>query len=242
MWTNKCLVKFKNQKKNVFNIYFDVIYDGQYDSKGLNIVFISDYHGVTASCSHPWNVGEKFGKPRCFSLPHKIPLDCLKDKGCRSKKRTVMIHEVGHFLGLLHTHHPNKAVITEKEYKKDFIKTGPSWVSVTKTCHKNGDYVCDTNYDCYGYCQEAKGCEGVVFLKTKGYESKCGADYSPPTDNYMSYYSGSKKKFTKEQGARARYYLMLRMKNEINGDKLEKINWTSTDYVATKSVDSFVDP
>ncbi len=203
--------------------YFETIYNGQYDSKGLNIVFISDWHGVTASCSHPWNTGEKFGRHRCYSLPHKIQLSCLQDESCRDSKNTVMIHEVGHFLGLLHTHHPNN-VITGNEYKEDFAMSGPTWINTTKACHKDGDYVCDTPYDCYSYCQQTINCEGLKF-RSNTYENKCGLDYAPVTDNYMSYYLLKfHTKFTKEQGARARYYLMERINNEINGNKLAAIN------------------
>ena len=54
-----------------------------------------------------------------------------------------------------------------------------------------------------------------------GYVNQCDETYNPATDNVMSYYYNNDFIITNEQGARARYYLMYRLNNNINGNILQ---------------------
>ena len=92
-----------------------------------------------------------------------------------------------------------------------------------------GDFICDTSYDCYNFCEEALGCDASYLYQDyhPGQEqseyAECGLDYSPPLDNLMSRY-GDRRLLTNEQGARARYYLMYRLNNNLNGNILHLYN------------------
>ena len=107
-------------------------------------------------------------------------------------------HEVGHYLGLNHTH---------LRFKVSEDKKLIYWANPRRDCYLNNDGICDTSYDCYDFCEETIGCGGVILNKDSEYENKCGKNYNPMINNVMSYYVGDNKILTHEQGARTRYFL-----------------------------------
>ena len=59
-----------------------------------------------------------------------------------------------------------------------------------------GDFICDTSFDCYNFCEYALGCDASYLYQDHhpGQEQseyeECELDYSPPLDNLMSRYGG----------------------------------------------------
>ena len=190
-----------NPKETLENWYKDVLKE-DYNPNDLNFIF-SPYSGFSCP-SDLWELAPHVLISRCQSAPANI-------------RKTPMVHEVGHFFGLLHTHHNAEYITTLHEDRalnklEDFRIRGPNWVNPKNECNKNGDYICDTPLDCFDYCEDVLGCKGLKF---------CGDDYKPLTRNIMSYYPGYiNGNFTKEQGARMRYFLMHRFKNNISGNTL----------------------
>lgn len=98
------------------------------------------------------------------------------------------IHEMGHFFGLPHTFEEASSGGASLEYvRRDALRN----------CYTNGDGFCDTEADCYP--------QG--FVKSPPYppcrwqpgpKDFYNNYYTPPVDNYMTYFS-CKCKFTQEQ-------------------------------------------
>lgn len=193
---------------------FDSVFEGNHDPSNHNVVIkISGGNG----CSHPWaDFGNSAGLQSC------------KVNRINPEGYDALVHETGHFMGLLHTHWQGN-----NEDDKEWNLRGITWVDPVKNCNKEGDYICSTNFDCYTQCQEQIGCRWIrqsIDKKTPKKTSEknnefvvCGEDYNPPLDNAMSYYHAKIPPiFTKEQGARARYYLMYRLSHLVDGGQLKE--------------------
>ena len=214
-----------------YKFYIKKYFEDNYDTESINIVFIPSGLDVSSSCSQPYPINiqqtYKTNEPdKCQSNHH-------------STKNTEMVHEVAHYLGVTHTW--NDETTSDKS---SYENRGPTHVTPIKNCHKTGDFVCDTPYDCYpsNDCQLELNCPGIVKTKVgeetlpngktvdlyedvvdcPGYEE----DFKLLLENEVSYWTPShgEDKITDEQGARARYYLMYRLNNEINGNQLEEIS------------------
>ena len=126
--------------------------------------------------------------------------NCAPNSVCVTGEDTLA-HELGHYLGLQHTHSQ-----FQPNFPEDRLRL-IDWVTASKECHIEHDGICDTPYDCDDSCEENLGCEGIVLEREGGYKNLCGEDYDPLTNNVMSYYNSDNPRLTNEQGSRARYFL-----------------------------------
>lgn len=109
---------------------------------------------------------------------------------------TTVAHELGHFLGLCHTH--------EQQESASFIaypnrQTG-ALTACLPTCRGEGDGVCDTPPD--------PGPERCTY--DPDCQSFCGTGAEPDPKNLMSYYTGCRHRFTAEQARLMQHTLALR--------------------------------
>lgn len=186
--------------------FYDRLMGDNYNPSDINFIF-KPYNGFSCP-SDLYDLAGGVGRPRCQSAPLRV-------------QNTSMVHEVGHFFGLVHTFFPLGSH-DEQHFGQGpapsaqelFGIRGPHWTSPAQECHKTADYVCDTPFDCYRHCEQALGCAGL---------KECGAEYNPIITNIMSYYPGSRGgTFTKEQGARMRHFLMHRLGNNLGGNILQE--------------------
>lgn len=104
--------------------------------------------------------------------PDMVVIGCDNDG---TVPANVVIHELGHFFGLYHT------------FETDF---GVENIDQSN-CETAGDFICDTEADPNGDIDD--NCNYLSPL------SDGTAYYTPPIDNYMSYYSGCECRFTLQQ-------------------------------------------
>jgi hypothetical protein len=212
-----------------YKFYIKEYFEDNYNPNNINIVFIPPNLGVTSSCSQPYpmNIEQSYATDeldKCQSSLH-------------STQNTQMVHEIAHYLGVTHTWNNE-----EESLKTSFTNRGPAYVNPTNDCHMTGDFVCETPYDCYpsNNCQLELNCQGIVKTKVGENTLQNGKtedvyediidcpghedDFKLLLENEVSYWTPSHghNKITNEQGARARYYLMYRLKNKINGNNLKE--------------------
>ncbi|RZD35714.1 MAG: hypothetical protein CXT72_03345 [Methanobacteriota archaeon] len=60
----------------------------------------------------------------------------------------VPSHELGHFLGLYHTHQFHDDPNSDSDLALAFV-WAQDWVEPTEQCFRTGDFICETPYDCY---------------------------------------------------------------------------------------------
>jgi len=195
----------------------------KYNYNNLNVVLITDEWG--ASGIFPWTNTNYY---------------IVTFKASSIETSFIPSHEVGHFLGLHHTFasYGTSTIIdgnnglTPAEGNSSPTSSSPeNWVSPEDDCFTTGDFICDTSYDCYNYCEEVLGCSGAYLYEgynkpgqeQSEYDDCELTDYTPPTDNLMSYY-GDRQFITEQQGARARFYLMYKSTNNLNGNILHLYN------------------
>jgi hypothetical protein len=179
-----------------------------YNKSNVNVVLVSD--GWGAYSMFPWYNQEyyvTFARASTFNFSY------------------IPAHEIGHFLGLYHTHQNHQNVGTDSDLNNALSWT-EQWVIPLEECYSTGDFVCDTPYDCYTWCEEDIDCSASDLYNPNpkpGDESdapQCTAEqHNPSLSNLMSRY-GDRQEITDDQGARARYFIQYMSENERNGNQL----------------------
>ena len=179
-----------------------------YEPTMSNIVLVSD--GWGAYSWYPWGIRDhyvSFVRATTFATSH------------------VPSHEVGHHLGLYHTHKYYDSLDLESDLHRATIWTN-DWVVPDDLCYSTGDFICDTPYDCYRWCEEMIGCNASdLYEETKPGNEGSDApqcteeEHAPSLVNLMSRY-GDRSEITEDQGARARYFIQFMMDNNRNGNQL----------------------
>lgn len=179
-------IQFKPESE-VFYIYdktrLDDLYDDQnaetnftkkiYNQRVLNLYICQNYESIVGFTHYPiLNINRLF-----------IARDKLND--------SALIHEMGHFFGLLHTFEHSLST-AEKINDPD--------------CDKNGDKICDTPADISGASFLEDECK--LFGE---YKDVNGNTFSPDLSNFMSYYGKCRSRFTTEQIERM-YFIALYVK------------------------------
>ena len=116
---------------------------------------------------------------------------------------STLAHEIGHTLGLLHTHHPGRlqslifnqtnATISNdclqesvSRGKRNYWYNGCLSTDNMKKCEINGDFLCDTDAD-PSQLSRVSGC-AYVYPASGDYRTDNWGDlWTPPTHNVMSY-------------------------------------------------------
>lgn len=146
----------------------------------INIYFVSDPDGACGWARFPW----------------KLPVDYIVIANSCADNNSTLVHELGHYFGLYHTH-------------ETFNGTAPE--SVTRNsgdgcwdCETDGDKLCDTPADpnLSSTANNFPDCSyfGVAM-------DECGVSYNPAIDNIMSYADKRcRTVFTPQQLARMAIY------------------------------------
>lgn len=101
----------------------------------------------------------------------------------KARYPTTVAHEVGHFLGLCHTH--------DEQAREPFLAYDARGVATTcePSCRGQGDGICDTPFDPGPQrCSHDERCNVA-----------CSLDALPDTTNLMSYYAACRLRFSEEQ-------------------------------------------
>jgi len=179
-----------------------------YNKSNVNIVLVSD--GWGAYSMFPWYSQEYYVTFVRASTFHSS---------------YIPAHEIGHFLGLYHTHqnHQNIGTDSDLDYA---LSWSQDWIIPIEECYRTGDFVCDTPYDCYTWCEEDIDCSASDLYNPNpkpGEESdvpQCTTEeHNPSLLNLMSRY-GDRQEITDDQGARARFFIQFMSENERNGNQL----------------------
>ena len=114
----------------------------------------------------------------------------------KARYPTTVTHELGHFLGLCHTHDQQQG-LPFSAYNN--AQTG-RLTSCYATCRGEGDGICDTPYD-----------PGPEECKYDGAcQALCQVSASPDTENLMGYYANCRVHFSDQQMALMQHTLALR--------------------------------
>jgi HYR domain-containing protein/type IX secretion system substrate protein len=135
----------------------------------LNIYYVGDAAGACGWARFPWDLPEDY---------------IVIDNGCATNKSSL-VHEIGHYFGLYHTH--ETAFGVENVHRGPLLALplgNPSWCT---NCTGAGDLLCDTPADpnLSGNVTAAPGC-----VYTGGGSDGCSfgsRPYTPYTRNIMSY-------------------------------------------------------
>lgn len=123
---------------------------------------------------------------------------------------STLIHELGHYLSLYHTHGPYGC------------GSGIPELVERSNCHEAGDEICDTNADpCLSNSVDAN------CVYTGGAVDANGDAYDPPTTNFMSYSRKScRTEFTNEQRANMLFTLLGARSYLTCNAQMGSITWT----------------
>lgn len=155
-----------NSIPNVLNIYY---FNGLVSSSGLNLYGYASF------------------PPR----PDRIMM-----KNSCTTSGIILIHEVGHYFSLYHTHGTSNCGTTDE------LVNGSN-------CSTSGDRVCDTPADPNLYYNCSTSLVDGNCMYTGNYTDANGQQYNPQTNNIMSYSLGTcRSMFTPQQFNRAVYSAM----------------------------------
>lgn len=188
-----------------------------YDPSTLNMVMTSD--GWGSYSMYPWWSREYYLTTVRASTFATSPIPS---------------HEIGHFLGLYHTHQFHEDPNSDSDLASAFIWT-QDWVEPTEQCYRTGDFICGTPYDCYIWCEEVIGCTANAYDSDRPDQEpstypNCTVDqHDPSRTNLMSRY-GDRIEITPDQGARARYFIQFMVENERDGNQLVLVDEPKSRY------------
>ena len=180
-----------------------------YEPTMVNIVLLSD--GWGAYSMYPWSPRDhyvSFVRAATFATSH------------------IPSHELGHFLGLYHTHQYYDSLDSDSDLDRASSYWADDWVIPDAQCYRTGDFICGTPYDCYRWCEEVLGCNASDLYEGEkpGQEAseapQCTEEqHNPSLTNLMSRY-GDRSEITDDQGARARHFVQFMIDNDRNGNHL----------------------
>lgn len=176
----------------------------------LNVHIVIASADWAGKANFPWS-GILLPSPRAFSCAVKARYSYM---GFNIEETAeVMAHEIGHTLGLYHTHHPgrNKSHSTNGQcgdcYQESVSRNrtqGLACVSTIgeKKCEVNGDFLCDTEADPFLDFNVNGSC-----VYTGGGTDNWGDAWTPNGNNIMSYTTYTcMNYFTPMQVAKMTYY------------------------------------
>ena len=137
----------------------------------------------------------------------------------------VPSHELGHFLGLYHTHQFHDDPNSDSDLAQAFTWT-QDWITPTEQCYRTGDFICSTPYDCYIWCEEVINCTANAYESDRPDQepsefANCTLEqHNPSRTNLMSRY-GDRSEISFDQGARARYFIQYMSENKREGNLLQ---------------------
>lgn len=111
----------------------------------------------------------------------------------KARSPTTLLHELGHFFGLCHTHEQSRGVGSAAREQSVLRACAP-------LCVSEGDGVCDTPPD--------PGPEGCLY--DAACLALCSGGARPDTSNLMSYYTACRRRFSPEQLRLISHTLALR--------------------------------
>jgi len=184
-------------------------FEANYNFSNVNIVMVTD--GWGAYSMFPW-----------YDRTHYVTFV----RASSFETSYVPAHELGHFLGLYHTHQYSSNPDDDSHLDYSSVKLwADDWVVPSEQCYRTGDFVCGTPYDCYNFCEDAIGCSAAFLYQGEKpgqeseYEDCTSEQHSPSLDNLMSRY-GDRSVLTDDQGARARYFLQYLVDTNRQGNQL----------------------
>lgn len=123
-----------------------------------------------------------------------------------------LLHEIGHYLSLIHTHGPDNTCMTKE------LVNGSN-------CSSEGDQICDTPAD-----PKLTLCNVNNFCRYIGTETDANGDtFNPDTKNIMSYsLKGCRSQFTEQQLARMYAYYMSTKTYLAYGGNAKDVSETDT--------------
>lgn len=117
----------------------------------------------------------------------------------KARLPTTVAHELGHYLGLCHTHFDYDGALT-RIVRWPASDTHDALQRCTPSCRSEGDGICDTARDPGpGQCVYDRACQ-----------VRCATGEVPDASNVMSYYSACRVGITAEQARTMRHGLSLR--------------------------------
>lgn len=246
---------FNNQVSSSLHVY-DLWSRKRYipdPSQGINVHFIrynNQPEDNAGKASLPHYIVPPYANYSLYVRTHNIP-----SGGQRSDTEiaSTLAHEIGHTLGLLHTHHPGRLLsLTFNEQnatisngclqeavsrsKSNYWYDGCLTTNNKKKCEINGDFLCDTEAD-PRQTGRVSSCNYVYPVSGDYREDNWGDLWTPPTRNIMSYTtSGCRSEFSRGQIA-IMWMQMEHFQNFINYQ--EPIISTSSSSVCSGSGKSF---
>lgn len=147
----------------------------------VNIYFVSDPDGACGWARFPWN----------------LPVDYIVIANSCADNQSTLVHELGHYFGLYHTHETFGGTAPERVTRTDIS-------GCDADCDTDGDLLCDTPAD-PDLSSTANNFPSCAY--TGSGTDDCGLYYTPAIDNIMSYADKEcRTVFTAQQQARMEVY------------------------------------